>query len=208
MGTILASEIVNRVAQKLLDDGFDVWSEAEILADLNAGQRQIVSLLPRSYSRAADLTLTAESTRQTLPDQYERLIRLVRNAPGRSITRMDLSAMDRQFPYWHDDEPAGEVRQYGYDFESDSRGFYVYPAPSSAITVEAIVTRIPEPVTLTDPVRLSDLHAEPLYYYCLQQAYTKSTSSAIHVNKANNFGQMFMQLLGLKKVAHLSEPAQ
>lgn len=201
----MASAIIARVSAKLSDVGYDNWSQAELLSDLNSGQRQIVNFLPRSYARGGTITLQT-GARQELPEDKEYLISLIRNVNGPAITRMSRDLLDRQNPGWYMDEARAEVEQYAYDMETDPRAFYVYPPqPETPGDVEGVFTVVPEPVGLESPIRLSDLYEPALYHYVLQQAFTKSTSQS-HIIHANNHGQLFMQALGLKKVAHLSMP--
>ena len=104
-----AQNIVDEVRFQLNDEDTSNfrWSDAEMLIYVNAGQRQIVLLVPESNIIEALTTITAASgARQTIPADGVKFIKVSSNYDavnaerGSAITQVEIDAMDSLMPNW------------------------------------------------------------------------------------------------------------
>lgn len=159
--TILAREVLYRVSVQLLDapsaaTQFRRWSERELVAWLNDGQKVIAKYLPSACSRI-DVIKLATGSRQSIEtvqaadikhgdgttsatQRGKVLLDVIRNmggdglTPGRAVRVVSRDALDALSPSWHT-ESGSEIREFTYDIRTP-KYFYVYPAPSSQVWAE------------------------------------------------------------------------
>ena len=97
MGTVVASDILDR-ASIILQDSTNVrFPESELLDFLNDAQREIVLHRPDANMQNADMTLVAGS-KQSIPAGGLRLIDVIRNAGGKAITQVNREVLDETLP--------------------------------------------------------------------------------------------------------------
>ena len=138
--TVSVNSVIDRV-QTILQDTTGVrWPvEDELVLWVNDAQREIALLKPDASAKNTTITLVA-GTKQSIPLEGNRLLRVIRNMSGSeasatgaaAVRLVDRSVLDAQTPEWHDPEVTGAaahknvVKHYVYD-EADPRNFYVYP---------------------------------------------------------------------------------
>lgn len=222
MGTILAKDVVAE-ARLLLGDADAVrWTQSELLGYLNDGQREIAILRPDSSISVTSFQLQPNESKQTLPDNAMRLLKITRNmgvngsTPGRAITLAVHDELDRTTPNWHTSTPAAVIRHFIYDGKSP-KVFYVYPRPSAVIVgedeeavtqipyVEAHLQVAPEDCTIngvdeaTDDTAISvdDVYKKALVDFIEMQARLKASDSFDQEGSDKAYGR-FLNRLGLK----------
>lgn len=205
MGTIVAQSIVDKAAQKLLDDGNVRWTEAELLSDLNDGQREIVLLKP-SAGAVTEVVQLVAGTRQTIPPGGVELLHVVRNmgldgsTPGRAITPLSMETLDRYEPDWHAASAAIAAKHYLFDAR-DPKSFYVTPPqPGAPGQVEIVYAKAPADVLIGESIAVDDIYAPALLSYVMARAHSKETPGADQT-KAAAYYSMFREALGLKSAA-------
>lgn len=219
--SILASTIIGYARTILQDNGSTKrWSDAELLAWLNMGQDQIVALKPDVSSVITPFKLTAGKTKQNLPDgsnSYKdplgvaqkkgiQLLDITRNmgtdgdTPGKSISIIDRVLLDQVSPKWHYFERANIIEHFVYS-EKYPLIFYVCPGAHSSIQtwVELVYVAKPDTMAATsDSIDIPDEYESILLDYILFRAYSKSSDSAVHMNKAGLYYEAFVTALGSK----------
>lgn len=209
-----ASELIQQVAENLLDygavaaDQYVRWSQAEHLANLNAGQRQIVAWKPDANDQPLVYKLVA-GTEQRLPDgtnAYQsvagathpegiQLIRPVKNkgtagtTNGNAIEMGDIGIMDSLIPDWHTGTGNATVQTIMYDPQDPTR-FFVYPPQPAANQgyVELIIATIPAdvvaavgpPISYAVAISLRDIFRQPLEDYMMYRAYLKDAGQSLY----------------------------
>jgi len=213
MGTILASDIVNRARKIIQDDTGIRWPDAECLDWLNDGQREIVLLRPEANVVNATVALIA-GTKQTIPATGIQLLDIVRNmvgagmlTPGRVIRLVDREVLDSTIPAWHSDAAAanGEVQHYIFDGR-DPKTFYVYPqAPAVPNGLEIVYSASPTDVaTVAGAIAIDDIYANALLDYILYRSYSKDAEFSGNAQRAVGHYSAFGNSLGLKLKADIS----
>lgn len=202
MGTILASTIVDKAERILLDETNVRWTAQELLGYLNDGQRYIVLHKPDAYVKNEVVKL-ATGTKQSIPADGIKLIRLVRNmgatgnTPGKAIRWADMAMLDTNRPDWHADTESATVDHFLYD-SLDHKNYYVTPPqpPSNQGYVELIYSTSPSDVALSDPIVLDDVYTDPLFFAIMWKAHSKETSEANSARAAHYFDLLMQSITG------------
>ena len=207
-----ASALMDEVARDLLDEATDDtdrrWPKTELLQFLNAGERQLVFLLPTAYVYTNSYRLV-EGTKQSLPDgtasyqdpdgatlpQAVELVGITRNmgsdgeTDGTAILRVEKETLDNMLPGWHTATASATVDHYTFD-PKDRNKFFVYPpqpATGGGPTqgwIEAVFSAVPPEIeAAAGPsydvnINLEDIYVEPLKHYMKFAAYAKNAATS------------------------------
>lgn len=206
MATVTASSILTKASVLLLDVARTRWSEAELLGWLNAGQREIVLQRPEAYVVTRNVPLVA-GTRQTIPEDAVRLVKVVRNTGGRAVSLVNPDMLDAEDPDWHTGTASATVIHYLYD-QHDQHVYYVYPPNTGGGRVEAALSAAPPDVASAgNVISIDDIYANALLDYVLYRAMAKDSGSSANLSRATLYYQAFGSSLGLKvKADTVSNP--
>lgn len=200
---VSVNAIFTRAQDILLDAGAVRWPLPELARWLNDGLRDLSFLKPNATSETVTLSLI-EGTLQRIPDAYSLMIRANCNMNGTergsAVTIVTREILDAQKPNWHN--PARtpyrrDVRHVIADF-ADPTVFYVYPGNDGTGEIEAVMSRIPDPVSAlpdTDPNEMAAwvqqiqgiqrIYQNCLTDYVLSKAFTKDQQLAGAAERAN-----------------------
>ena len=179
------------------------WSDEQLLAWLNEAYQALVSMKSGAAAVVRSWPLQTGS-RQTLPDDCQRLLDVVRNlalqSDGAGISvanRFDLEAVD---PDWHRGDQSLDIEHYSFD-ERDPRSFMVYPAAADGAEVEIVYDAIPAPhvdlaTALTETIRVDDAYAPALVDYILYRCFDQDADFAGNMQRSSKHFQAFTALLG------------
>lgn len=203
MGTVAASDLLDRAQQQLQDTGGGRWPRDTLLDYLNEGQHQIVVFRPAATARVVKKKLAA-GTRQTLANDEVRLLKVARNmgdgsTPGRSITLIDQELLDLQRPDWHSEQQQSEVKHFVYD-DRNPRTWLCYPPADGSTYVEIEVAKAPAALSENDPIDMDDTYQGALADWILFRAFSEDSQEAMEP-RAEQHLQMFYQALGIKMQA-------
>lgn len=180
MGSILASQIINRVATTLFDANNVIWSRSELLAWLNAGQRAIAVANPTVNSQTVTQQMAA-GARQILPadgwaliDVYCNMGRIPGDTEGRAVRKADRKLLDGFNPGWRKAPAVTEVQHFLFD-PQDQSAYWVYPPSDGTGFIQINYIALPADIADTDPITISDAYEQSLIDYVLSRAYTKAT---------------------------------
>lgn len=216
--SVTAGSIITQASLLLQDIPMTRWTEPELLGWLNQGQDQIVALKPDAMSVVASMKLVASKTRQRLPDGTSayldelagtlraglKLLDVVRNmgvdgaSPGRAVSIVDKTILNLTDPDWHFNTKSNVIQHFMYD-EKNPLVFYVYPAAHASVQtwVEVAYIATPTPAeSAQHSIDLPDNYAAVLLDYMLFRAFSKSSDSTIHLQKALAYYESFMRILG------------
>lgn len=193
--TIPVADIISRASIILNDEDHVRWPLPEMLGWINDAAGEIVVRRPQANSVVADLTLVAGAL-QSIPDRGIQLLDVVRNKPGRAISRVSRGLLDDQEPDWYERTQTDKLRHYTLELETPKR-FFVYPPAKAGAVVEAKYSQ--QPATVTDPVAgIVDLDLEyigPIVSYVLYRCYAKDSEYANGTLAVTHF-QAFNEALG------------
>ncbi len=215
-----ARDVIDLVQTKLQDLGATSWPEAELLDDLNDGQREIVKYKPDA-NPVGDVQQLVAGTRQTLPAGSVSLIDVPRNmgtdgaTPGPAIIEMPRQVLDTTLPNWHTAIPSAVVQFYCFD-ERDPKAFWVFPPQPATGQGHVQQLRADNPADCTlngvdgetedSALSIADEYANDLFNFIMDRALGKETDEA-SAARALPYRQKYMQSLGIKEAAEMkTEP--
>lgn len=217
MGTLTETNLLARIRDTLQDTTSVRWSDAELRRYTNDAQREIVNFKPEASAKTANIALVV-GTKQTLPTEGLRLIKITRNmssaasnATGKRAVRLvNADILNTQDPDWHDPTATGSsthgtvVKNYIFD-EDDPRNFYVYPGASSTSTfLEVVYSKSPTDLTSgSSTIDIDDTYGNAIVDFVLYRAYLKDAEYAGNAQRAGTHYQLFQASVGQGAQAQL-----
>lgn len=206
------SFVINQVRQTLNDPNAVVWSNTVLINALNEALQALVSYRPDAASYTAMMLLVA-GTRQTLPSDGVRLLKVIRNKgvsglsdAGRAIKKGDLYIQDNINPEWHSETGRSPVKEYYYD-PLLPKEFYVYPpAPvSPQIGIDISYVRVLPTITqITDTFPVDDYFAPAVQEWMLYSCWRGDDEQSPNYSAAQSHLQAFFNLLQVKSGADVA----
>lgn len=218
---VSVQSVIDRVQTTLQDTTGVRWPVVgELVLWVNDAQREIALLKPDASAKNTTATLVA-GTKQDIPSDGNRLLRVVRNMSAasngvgrRAVRIVTREVLDAQTPDWHDPTISGDaahgsvVKHYVYD-EQNPRNFYVYPGISSGANayLEIIYSANPATVTQAGNLDIPDIYANAVMNYVLFMAYMKDAEYAGNNQRASSHYQLFIaSVTGKGQVDALTSP--
>ena len=200
------SLVINQVRQKLNDPSAVTWSNTVLINALNEALQALVSYRPDAASYTAMMLLVA-GTRQTLPSDGVRLLKVIRNKgvsglsdAGRAIRKADMLVQDALLPDWHLTNGQTVISEYFYD-PLLPKEFYVYPpAPvSPQIGIDISYVRVLPTITATtDTFPVDDYFAPAIQEWMLYSIWGSDDEQSPNYGAAQDHLQTFFNLLQVK----------
>ena len=202
-----AGDIFYAVEQVLFD-----WSNTHAERTYTAGSQTKPSLLfmlrracdalqevkPSAFVSVANLQLSTQGVRHTLPSTAYRLLDIIRNrgsdgtANGNKISYMSSrKEIDAVLPAWHSEElvASNGIENYYYNFDEDPRTVWVYPGvPSTGWYVEAATSDYPGTISDAD----TELEVFTTYYWSLVYHVTYQIFMGEHKFSSPEWAQSFL----------------
>lgn len=195
---IPVADIIRSASTILNDEDHVRWTIPELLDWINQAAGEIVVRRPQSGERTDSVTLV-DGPLQKLPDGGIQLIDVVRNIPGRSISRTSRRLLDDQVPDWYDAKPSLKIKHYTLEIETP-KAFYVYPPAKASAVVEVKFSAEPALVDAeTDTLDLDRIYIGPVVSYTLYRALAKDSEYANGAVAAAHF-QAFSEAIGVNNV--------
>lgn len=218
---VTVQSVIDRVQKTIQDTTGVRWPVVdELVLWVNDAQREIALLKPDASAKNVTVTLAA-GTKQEIPSDGNRLLRVVRNMSAassgvgkRAVRIVSREVLDAQTPDWHDPLVTGDaahvavVKHYIYD-EQNPRNFYVYPGVAAAASsfVEIIYSANPVTVAQNGNLDIPDIFANAVMNYVLYMAYMKDADYAGNQQRASSHFQLFMaSITGKAQLDALTSP--
>lgn len=190
MPTVTAAALIDRAAIALQDTGHVRWTRAELLAYLNAGQREAVLKKPNANVLAGSVPLVA-GTVQTLPTTNDagpveaiQLMQVLRNSCGRAVRVAERDLLDLMNPDWHSLPQTKLVQHYCYALADPTR-FLVYPPNDGNGCLDLRYAATPPTLALESAtLALDDIYQEALLDYLQYRAWNKDAEYAADPTRA------------------------
>ncbi|AHG22193.1 hypothetical protein Z042_23195 [Chania multitudinisentens RB-25] len=200
------AEVIGRVNTQLVDVAWMRWTKAELLDYYNDAIRAVIIVRPDAGETSEILTCIA-GTKQQLPDGSNRLLDVSRVVGGRVVRPAPRDVLDSQFPDWH--FSSGMIENYCYD-EQTPKTFYVFPGAVEGAQLDAVISRVPVPATISqvesgELVPLDELYTNPIIEWMLYRCFSKdSQNGAVNNQLAQQHYQAFNDQLGIKTQADMA----
>ena len=204
---MLCSAILSRIRKKLNDPNATAWTDnSDLIPALNEALQALISYRPDAASYTTMMLLVA-GTRQTLPSDGVRLLKVIRNRgvsglsdAGRAIRKADMLVQDALIPDWHETTGQTVIDEYFYD-SITPKDFYVYPpAPvSPVIGVDISYVRVLPTITAgTDTLPVDDYFAPAIQEWMLYSIMGSDDEQNPNYAVARSHQSTFFQLLQIK----------
>lgn len=200
------------VQSKLVDAGIR-WDDPFLLAAINEAGRDIATIKPKATTLRANIQLTPNVTKQANPAGAIAVLDLFANmgvagiTPGRGITTIAEERLRAARASWRADKGA-EVKHLVQD-DRDPGFFNVWPAPTTALYVEALLHKVYAPIAnLGDALPLDDSYRNPLGDYVMYCAYAMEGEQQ-NIAAASGYYAKYAQTMGvqIQKQKRASAPA-
>ena len=196
-------EIDDIVTGLLQDAGYNQWTREDRLRWINAGVRDIATHKPKATTISQNLMLSANSARQAVPADVIQLLDLNCNmgedgsTPGRAISTVTAERMNAAIPVWRK-QKGSQVRHLVVD-DRDPSAFYVWPSPSRAIYVEALVHKHPVAITaMSNTLPLDASYQNALVDFVMHMAYSQEAEMPERLSMAAAHYAKYAQTLGIQ----------
>lgn len=199
----MLAQVIITAARKMLGDRAGVrWSDADLLAWLNSGQRQIVAVRPDAKSKKATMALVA-GIEQTLPADGIRLLSVLHNmrtvgatvSPGRVITlttREELYMVDVGWTF-----ATADTTHQHYVYDDDApKSFEVYPPAVAGNKIRINYAVLPtDCAAVGSAIDLDDIYEGPLTDWVCYRSFMQDSDDQQDGGRAANHLAAFMQAL-------------
>lgn len=203
---MLCSKIIENVNSIINDPSNVAFSLSRKIDVLNDAIRAVILVRPESSSVYYSHSIQ-DDTKQTLPNDCFRLLKVIRNVDGttrgKSIRKMDLDRVSDRVVDWHETVTNGDVLEYAYD-NSIQNIFWIYPKPSSIVNkkIELIYQKnISEVTAITDTFPLNDSYSVAIQEWMLYSLWGGDDEQSPNYTKGLKRYESFFNLLGVKKQA-------
>lgn len=202
---MLCSVILQNVNFTLDDPNDTQFALTQKIAAMNSALQALVSYRPDAASYTTMMLLVA-GTRQTLPSDGVRLLKVIRNRgqnglsdAGRAIRKADMLVQDALIPDWHETVGQTVIDEYFYD-SLTPKDFYVYPpvAVSPTIGIDISYVRVLPTITAgTDTFPVDDYFAPAVQEWMLYSLWCGDDQNPNYA-VARSHQSTFFQLLQIK----------
>lgn len=200
MGTLLASALVSRVRETLVDPTSKHWTDAGLLGALNDSIALAVGSVPTLNVVSGELTLVA-GVNQTLAAGGLMLVDIHGTEVGGTVEQVAVSELARVHPDWRA-LAAGRTRYFMHDRRAPKL-FQVYPQATAGHKLHGTWCQLPAAVSSGTAIPVDDWLATPLWSLMLGIAYAANTQRQ-DLAKATGYTTQGMQLLaGAAKLPEL-----
>ncbi len=180
-------ELMEQLKGLLMDPLDEIWSKDLKEGFINEAMGTIVLLRPDATAKVAEHTLVADTPRQSIPEDGNRFLYLVRNIDGRAITEIDRKGLGKTVPSWATIR-GGAVEYYMFE-EETPREFWVFPVPERAFRVELVYSRPHTPFREeNETIGLPEIFTAPIIEYALYRCLSmngagqNAQKSSFHLN--------------------------
>jgi hypothetical protein len=195
---MLANVLFDDVRDEMHDDGTR-YTDTLLTRYLNKAIRAIITLVPVAGAETREFALVA-GVKQSIPTDAARLIDLVCNVGGSTVSRISREEIDSYNPTWRQSNAVVTVEEFMYDPEQDPRTFYVSPPqPGTPGNVEAILSVFPASIAdaTTEDFPLSTEYLDAAIAHMVHLAHKAETGEGSNSDAALSY-QTFLASLGLR----------
>jgi len=207
MASISTAQVIIDDAELLLQDtANERWTEAEHLAAVNNGMKEICLIKPDAYIATGTVTLAAGVV-QDVPAGGLGIQDISCNmgvspgaTPGKSIRLIDRKVLDAMDPNWRSATASAVVDFYTYNEKVPLTFEVSPPQPTSAFGfVMMSYPKTPTEIAIGAVILIPDIFRGVLLDYILYRAYVKDSDSTPNAQRAIAHYTAFQNALNIKQ---------
>ncbi|OEE65852.1 hypothetical protein A1OO_08570 [Enterovibrio norvegicus FF-33] len=183
------SDVINVMAEQLIDKRFVRWSEAELLLYINQALSILAVNLPDEFRRTD--TVNSESSEVVLPEGAISLMS-VDAVDDMGVSFVALEKLNQLDPMWRVRE--GQPSSWTQAREEKTR-YWLYPSPSHAVSVTHTYSAFSF-LHGDDVLPIKDAYVSAVMDFVLHRAYGKDGQNASEQNKSLLHLQLFNAAIG------------
>lgn len=194
--SIAVQDEIDKLRADLVDPDAVAWTDADLLECLNEAVRATCQVRTNAYPITEYIPLVA-GTRQSIPAGGLAIFDVFENEVSkRRVTLVDLGLLDETYRFWPAGTTAVDVIHYCTD-PRDPKEWRCYPPNSGAGSVYATYGAVPDPMTQSDAIPLSDEYEPALFARAMAAAYRRNTLRQ-DLGKTQGYMQQWATLVGLQ----------
>ncbi|EKO3628991.1 DUF6682 family protein [Vibrio metschnikovii] len=200
-----AMDLINRVAEEVIDTKFKFWSKEYHLSSLNDGLSALIMVRPDLARKITEINLTPGQVRVVLPEQAYKLLS-VNHCGGYSLQYIDIDRLNQNYERWRmmeDEQPTNWTRN-----ELDETSFFVFPKPTIPISLEFEYAEKLRITNTDEPVPIPEVYEALLFHYMTYRAYSKEGQQESQQAKAQSHYQAFQMALTGKSESDYQKAAR
>jgi hypothetical protein len=200
--------IITDIVRKIINDVGEAQavrqSDDELLAYLNDGVREMVSILPDSFSKIEPFFCLAGPRQKLNPANSLRLISVLSVTNGGAITRMDKATLDLFRPNWRNTTNRG--LPVHWDFIKDNPiEFEVYPPSEPGVSIDVHYVAVPPLYTIDQSMpEIPTTLLPALVDYIVYRSESKDDEHVLNARAKMAYAD-FREKLGVREVQDASD---
>jgi hypothetical protein len=194
---MLVSDVIDQARVLLQDNSTPYrYSDSNFLGFVNQALSRMAMLRPDLFTVIEDVPLVASSVLQQLPIGGVRLVELFSVSGNRALLEVNREMMDMSSPTWVAETPGTPVN-YARHVRNPTK-FFVYPPPTSGLTVSCEYVKSPTIYTDTYfPIsELPNIYL-PVLIDCVVFLAESQDDEHINSGRAKLYYDSFVQSLGV-----------
>lgn len=212
MADVTVGHIIDQAEKVLIDEGNDDFTETELIAWYNLGQRDIVAKKPDAYT-VIDSVILASGIRQVLPSGSMAFVDVVRNmgtdgdTPGTTILVVPWISLKVYLPSYSSVTATTEIRNAAPDpVRKDT--WYCYPPSDGTGYVEVEYSKAPTQITYdasdnwqSNLIAVDNEYVDAVLNYILWRAWSKDTDIPGSFERSQIYWDRYYQSVGVAPTA-------
>ncbi|PSV11657.1 hypothetical protein C0W59_19175 [Photobacterium kishitanii] len=190
--SIKVSDLIEQVAELLVDKGNVRWSQSELINYINDALAAII--MRRPSITAADSVISVTNNPVVLPNDAYSLLTVEKIGDYRG-QYTPIETLDRFYPMWR--TQIG-IAQCWTKHNDELLRFWIFPAPQEPINVEVIYSKVITVKAQTDVIPLTSVYVGILIDFVLFRAFGKDAENASEESKSLMHFQLFAVAMGDK----------
>lgn len=186
----IVNDVGSITAQRQTDD--------ELLLYLNDGLREMVSLLPKTFSKIGPHVCTGGARQKISTTTALRLLDAISANNGGSMRRFDRQTLDLFNPDWRVLTPRGVPKEWS-DITDDPLSFDVYPPAEVGTVIDVQYVAVPVAFPIDQPIDNVPATLFPaLVDYVVYRAESKDDEHVLNQRAISSY-ESFLRKLGVRE---------
>lgn len=144
-------DVITQVRRLIQDNGTELrYSDTILLGYVNQAIKRMIPFRPDLFVTTGTLSPTASTVSQTLSTSVVRLLEIYSVGSGDALVEVNRETLDQMYPGWTT-ETASTPVNWMRD-PRNPRKYFLYPQPSSGITLNAEYVAVPSDYGLSDTI--------------------------------------------------------
>lgn len=208
---MLCQVIIDSVSVTINDPNHVVFSEAQKITALNEAILATAMYRPDATVMMANIAIVA-GTKQTLPNDAVRLLRVVRNinntTAGKTVRLMSLDRISDRVSDWHN-KTGSEILEYAYE-TTNPLVFWVFPSLTDITNryLEVVYQKALTPISASsETFPINNVYFPAVKEWMLYVLWGGDDEQSPNYNKALKRQESFFNLLQVKTASDTNSPS-